>query len=284
MSISKRNRRGVWVILITCIALSYIPRVLASLSDNSLTISYEELDEAEKVVATKKRQEASKKKFQKKPKGKKVYRTPDKAFDPNDYRREDWMKLGLSEKQVDVIMKFSSRGIRSNEDLKKIYVLPEELYDLIKDSTRYPKIDFEIDPITEEKKEFDVVNINAASYDELIELPGIGDYYAKKIITYREELGGYVGPHQLLDIWKFGTERYDQLSSRICTNGKINKININRADIDELKAHPYISYKVANSIVKMRQAHGEYESLRDILRSDLIDEELFDKVQSYLSL
>lgn len=284
MSISKRNRRGVWLLLIACVALSYIPRVLASFNDNSLTITFEELEEAEKVVAAKKQQEASKKKYKKKSRKKKGYNSPTRAFDPNDYRTEDWMKLGLSEKQADVVMKFSSRGIRSNEDLKKIYVLPEELYELIKDSTLYPIIDFEVDSKTSEKKEFARIDINSASYEELVSLPGIGDYYAKKIILYREELGGYIGTHQLLDIWKFGSERYDKLSNRIVSEGTIVKLNINEATTDELKNHPYISYKVANSIVKMRDAHGKYTDLRDLLQSVLINEELLNKIQPYLSL
>lgn len=284
MSISKRNRRGVWLLLIACVALSFIPRVLASLNDNSLKVSFEELEEAEEVVEAKKRQEASKKKYKKKNRKKKQYHSPAHAFDPNDYGKEDWMQLGLSEKQANVVMKFSSRGIRSNEDLKKIYVLPEELYQLIKDSTLYPTIDFEVDAKTFEKKELEIVDINKASYEELISLPGIGDYYAKKIISYREELGGYIGTHQLLDIWKFGSERYDKLSNRIVSNGTIKKLNINEASVDELKNHPYISYKVANSIVKMRDAHGKYKDLRDLLQSVLINEELLNKIQPYLSL
>ena len=61
-------------------------------------------------------------------------------------------------------------------------------------------------------------------------------------------------------------------------------MNINEAEIDALKKHPYISYKVANSIVKMRNVHGPYKELEDLLKSVLIDQELFAKIQPYLTL
>lgn len=279
MSISKRNRRGLWVLIIACITLSYIPRVLAGLHDSELNYSYIELQEAEEVVAEQKKS-VEKKRYVKK---KKSWKAPASKFDPNEYSREDWMQLGLSQKQADVILKFTSRGIYSNDDLKKIFVLPPELFELLKDSTYYPEKEVASKPKFE-KKELVIVDLNTASLEELKSLPGIGDYYAEKIVSYREELGGYIGTHQLLDLWKFGTERYDKLSDRIVVEGSVNKININTADIEQLKAHPYISYKVANSIVKMRNAHGSYKSLHDLTRSELINEELFKKIQPYLTL
>ena len=278
MSLSKRNRRGLWVLIIACITLSYIPRVIAGLNEPQMQYSFSELEEAEEVVVVQK--QAVRKKYSKKTK---VWKAPAHKFDPNEFMREDWMQLGLSQKQADVILKFTSRGIYSNDDLKKIFVIPPELFEVIKDSTYYPEKVTASKP-KYEKKEVTIVDLNSASLEDLKSLPGIGDYYAEKIVSYRNELGGFIGTYQLLDLWKFGTERYDKLSGRIVANGVVEKININTAEIDQLKTHPYISYKVANSIVKMRNAHGPYKSLQDLKRSDLIDEELLKKIQPYLTL
>lgn len=282
MGISKRNRHGVWVLILLCVALAYIPRVLAGLNQNTIEVSHETLTEAEEKVEEQQKVAHSKKK-RKYSKRKKAYKTPPSKFNPNEYSRDDWMHLGLSQKQADVVLKFTSRGVRSNEELKKIFVIPDEVFELIQDSTVYPvpESKYAKQDLT---KEVSIIDLNTASLEELKSLPGIGDFYAKKIIEQRDNLGGFIGKHQLLELWKFGTERYDKIEDRIKVSGHIQKININTADIDALKKHPYISYKVANSIVKMRNAHGSYQKLEDVLESVLIDQELFSKIRPYLTL
>lgn len=284
MAISKRNKRGVWALILLCVALAYVPRVIAGWSHESIEVSHEALQVAEAQVEVQQEQAAEKKKtrYQKK---KKSYNAPTQKFDPNEYSKEDWMQLGLSEKQADVVLKFTERGIRSNEELKKIFVIPDKVYALIEDSTFYPQRSskFETSEVRE-LKTIAIVNLNNASLEELKSLPGIGDFYAEKIIEHRLSLGGFVGKYQLLELWKFGDERYDKIKERISVIGNVNKININEADFATLYNHPYISYKVANSIVKMRDVHGAYTKVDEILRSVLIDEELFAKLQPYLTI
>jgi competence ComEA-like helix-hairpin-helix protein len=284
MAISKRNKRGVWALILLCVALAYVPRVIAGWSHQPIEVSHEVLNAAEAQVEVQQEQ-ASKKKKAKYKKKKKQYNGPAQKFDPNEYSKENWMQLGLSEKQADVVLKFTQRGIRSNEELKKIFVIPDEVFDLIEDSTFYPKKTNTFEGSeSREAKTVTIVNLNIASLEELKSLPGIGDFYAEKIIEHRDKLGGFVEKYQLLELWKFGNERYDKIKERISVLGTVDKININEADFEALNKHPYISYKVANSIVKMRNVHGAYTQVDQILRSVLIDEELFAKIQPYLSI
>lgn len=218
------------------------------------------------------------------------YKRPVKKFDPNAYSSKDWQALGLSEKQAEIVLKFSKRGINNNSDLEKIYVFPKELLALIDDWTVYPDVQ---EPKTatkyfeEKKKEIikRTIDINEASFDDLIELKGIGEYLANRIIEQRDKLGGFISIHQLKEIKYLDEEKFavfeDQL---ICGTNEIKKININEASFDEIKAHPYIIYSIANSLVKMRKQKGRFETLDEIKESVLINEELFQKLKPYLSL
>lgn len=288
MAVSKRNKRGIAYLIILVVVIAFTPRVIDNLrASDSPEITFVEakkiqnkLKEANSVWS-----EKSKKKFQEKyKKGK--YTVPESRFDPNQYSKEDWMKLGLSEKQVDVIMKFTSRGIRSNSDLKKIYVLPEAVYLLIEDSTYYPKGDVykrETDALTVKDKTELYVPLNAATKEDLEQIPGIGPYFSQKIIEHRENLGGYIQKEQLMDIWKIDPEKYQSIRNYIKLDQvEIRRININTASIDELKAHPYIDYKVANSIVKMREQRGGYSKVEEIMESVLIELPLYRKIEPYL--
>lgn len=290
MSISKRNKRGIAYLIILVVAIAFTPRIVDNLqAKDSPEISFTEAKKIEKKLKTANKiwSKQSKKKFYEKFNSKK-YHSPASRFDPNQYSESDWLKLGLSEKQVEVIMKFTSRGVRSNEDLKKIYVLPEEVFLLIEDSTYYPKGEMykrERDAFTEKDKNELYVPLNTATREQLEEIPGIGPYFSKKIIEHRESLGGYIQKEQLLDIWKIDPEKYQSIRNYIKLDQvETRKININSASLDELKAHPYIDYKVANSIVKMREQRGGFSSLDEIKESVLIELPLYRKIEPYLTV
>ena len=112
------------------------------------------------------------------------------------------MALGLSVKQSQAILNFVQRGIYSNSALEKIYVMPTEVYDLIKDSTYYEKQITEFTVIKDSVvKPFSFGN-QFCHKEDLIELNGVGEFYAKQILKYKNELGGFVFIEQLLEFGK----------------------------------------------------------------------------------
>jgi DNA uptake protein ComE-like DNA-binding protein len=276
--LSKRNRRGILYLVLFGIAISYTPRLLTYLQDESeINITKEELQQLDEEFKDSKR---SYKSTNRSDKRKTKYTRPSGKFDPNTYSVEDWKKLGLSEKQAGVIVRFTKHGIQSNEELKNVYVISDELFDLIKDSTYYS----ERNKNEREPKEKISIDINSGTENELQTIPGIGPFYAKKIVEHRSMLGGYVRIEQLLEIWKFDADKLEEIRPFITKSDMVQKISVNLAGVDELKKHPYIEYKVANSIVKMREIHGEYSSLDDLKRSKLVDEELLIKLKPYIKL
>jgi competence protein ComEA len=65
---------------------------------------------------------------------------------------------------------------------------------------------------TEKEKKID---INNASYQELLSLPGIGESIAHRIIRYREKYGSFKDKQELLKIKGIGKKRLSQIESLI---------------------------------------------------------------------
>ncbi len=134
------------------------------------------------------------------------------------------------------------------------------------------------------EKNYEIIEINTADTLAFSSLPGIGIGYAKRIIKYRNLLGGFIHINQMKETYKLPPEIIDNnLSYFSIDSSQISKININIAGDSILRNHPYIDWKVANSIVQMRNVHGKYKKVSNIKKSVLIDEKLFLKIAPYLT-
>ena len=282
--ISKRSKRGLLVLILASLGLIFFPRVYKFFQkEEALVINSEQIAEFERTH----------KKFEKRNYSnyyskKKKYKAPDSKFNPNTYTLSDWINLGLSEKQSVVILKFTSRGIYNEEDLKRIFVIPEVLFELIRDSVVYPER-FQNTPNQEsfkkQAKQITLINLNTADTTEFMKIYGIGAFYATQIIRYREKLGGYFTKEQLFEVWKMTPEAYDKIKDHVFISEKdVKRININSVTIEELKVHPYLKWNQANSIVKMRMQRNGFKNIEEIKESVLIDSETYEKLFPYLSL
>ena len=284
--ISKKSRRGLTVLFFLAFFIVLIPRLYVHfLKVDTILIKKPRIKVETKTNNSKSKQ--NKKQYSKKKK-KLVYRSPKGKFDPNEYTHEDWMYLGLSEKQTNVIMRFLNHKIYTNEALKKIYVLPDTVYHLIKDSTVYPAHIFDEKETFVKKKSPSItkfLELNTIDSLELISINGIGPFYASQIINYRNKLGGFYKREQLMEIWKMKEETYQILmESLIIDTSTLQKIHLNTVSFEKLKNHPYLSYSQANSIVKMRTQLGRFDSISSIKKSKLINDDTFLRVRPYLSL
>ena len=282
--ISKRSKRGLLVLILASLGLIFFPRVYMFFQkEEAFVINSEQIAEFERTH----------KKFEKRNYSnyyskKKKYKAPDSKFNPNNYSLSDWMNLGLSEKQSVVVLKFTSRGIYSEEDLKRIFVIPDILFELIRDSVVYPER-FQNTPNQElfkkQAKQITLINLNTADTTEFMKIYGVGAFYAKQIIRYREKLGGFFKKEQLFEVWKMTTDAYDKIKDHVFISEKdVKRININSVTIEELKVHPYLKWNQANSIIKMRFQRNGFKNIEEIKESVLIDSETYEKLFPYLSL
>lgn len=211
-------------------------------------------------------------------------------FNPNNLDASKWQELGLTEKQIKTIKNFEAKGgkFRKKEDFKKMYCISEQEYQvlepyiIIPDSmpSAFPKSQF-----SKYEKNIGVIDINVADTITLRKLKGIGPGFARRIVTYRSKLGGFIKPEQLLEIWGFTTAMYDSIKDNIAINNRsIRKININEAGIDDLKKHPYIDFYLAQAIINYRSKHGQFQSVQEIKAIGLIYQDLYLKLEPYLTI
>jgi competence protein ComEA len=283
LDFSKRTRRAILIFILLVSIVVIIPRFLTLFYPNEKFV-FNQTDFEHKEF--KQKPKNYKKDYQKRNKFLK-FKTPPKKFNPNNYTAQDWMNLGLSNKQADLILKFGKRGFYSHEDLKRVFVISEPFFNVIKDSLQYeerPKWENNYDKKTEAKK-INIIELNSANEEELTQIKGIGSFFAKNIIKYRTQLGGFTSKIQLLEVWKMDQEKYDLLENFIKVDEElITKLQLNSVTVEDLKVHPYITWNVANSIVKLRTQMGGFSSIDDVKRSVLIDEELFKKIKPYITL
>jgi competence protein ComEA len=130
-----------------------------------------------------------------------------------------------------------------------------------------------------------IIELNSADSLSLVSLRGIGPAFATRIIKYRNLLGGFYKREQLLEVYGFTPEMLSIISDQINIDSeKVNKININKADFNALKTHPYIKYNNAKLILNYRNAHGNYNSIDDIKNIHVISDTTYNKLSSYITI
>jgi competence ComEA-like helix-hairpin-helix protein len=217
------------------------------------------------------------------------------AFDPNTATGQELLRLGMPPKAVQALLKYRAKGgrLRQPEDLLKIYSLPKNTATALIPWVR-------ITPVPDNKTytihrdsfanrparpALTSVDINTADTTALIALPGIGSRLAARIVNFRDKLGGFYSINQVAETYALPDSTFQKIRSRlVLSSGPFRRININTATVDELKAHPYIKWNLANAIVQYRNQHGPYRALQDLRSIALVEEQWLEKVLPYFTL
>jgi competence protein ComEA len=212
------------------------------------------------------------------------------AFNPNQLPEDDWRRLGFSDRQIKVIKNYESKGGKfySKENLKKMYCISEEEYNRIEPYIMIPEKKYEYSDSA--RKKFEripvMVDIGTADSAEMTKLRGIGPGFARRITAYRTRLGGFRTQEQLLEVWGFSDSLYQLIRSQICLKDSLNiqKINLNTADFNALRIHPYIGYQLAGIVCNYRKQHNGFKTAEEIRKIPLVNDQLYSKLAPYLKV
>lgn len=218
-------------------------------------------------------------------------------FDPNTLPADGWKKLGVRDKTIITIQKYISKGGKfyKPEDIGKIWGLHKDEVDRLVPFVRIESTNNEKYFFTENKElnkapektinPKTIIDINTTDTSALIALPGIGSKLANRIIAFRDKLGGFYKIEQVAETYALPDSTFQKIRDKLMIgNPSVKKININTATIDELKAHPYIRYNMANAIVQYRSQHGDFTAVSDLKKIMMVTDEIYNKAEPYLSV
>jgi competence ComEA-like helix-hairpin-helix protein len=223
------------------------------------------------------------------------------AFDPNLADSAELTALGLPAHVVRNVLKYRQKGgsFPTPESFARIYGLTEAQYEELKpyirisesfarkpfrkksapvardtlrrDTLRWPK--------AEKYPEGTLVDANTADTTELKKIPGIGSGIARAIVGYRHRLGGFCSLEQLQEIKYITPEllRWFKLE-----NDSVRRLDINRAGLDQLRAHPYLNFYQAKVIVEHRRKRGNITSLSQLSLYEEFTEKDLQRIAAYL--
>ena len=241
-------------------------------------------------------------------------------FDPNTADSAAFVRLGLRPYIAKNIIKYRSKGgkFRMPEDFSRIYGLtPQKMEELrpyirIAEPPAIPKQSSAATatfPKQESKSIGDTialasptnashqtivrqekyplgtkVDINTADTTELKKIPRIGTSFAKRIVKYREILGGYHTVAQLKEVYGITPEMYDAiLPWMMIEDEKVNQLPVNQLSIERLRAHPYLNFYQAKAIVELRQRKGKLSGMSDLQLLEEFSDADFQRLTPYLS-
>jgi len=213
-------------------------------------------------------------------------------FDPNTADAVTWIAFGIPARLAGRIVSYRRAGgrFRAKEDLKKIYGFTETHYALVETYLVIPRDSASPPPRTPgagfsaHKENKPVIDLNTATADDLIAVYGIGPVRARDILTYRDRLGGYVSPDQLLEVYGLDSTWYASQHERFTVKAKAwRRIDINSTNPDAFR-HPYLTRRLSRLIMNYRAMHGPYGDVREIRNIEGIAGAEADRIIPYLSV
>lgn len=204
-------------------------------------------------------------------------------FDPNTCSNQDFQKLGFSEKQVRAIRKYIDAGavFRSAEDFFKIKVITEKQKEALGQWIEIEKMNGNVAENMEKSKSTEI-EINSADSIALEKLSGIGKTLSKRIVKYRDLLGGFYAIDQLKEVYGLNETTINQIESKIRIDKfSIRRVDFNFGDINDLSRHPYIKRSLAGKIIKFRSKYGKINDLAVLKDSLVLTSEEYERIKPY---
>ncbi|TAF98436.1 MAG: hypothetical protein EAZ47_00290, partial [Bacteroidetes bacterium] len=222
-------------------------------------------------------------------------------FDMNTVTEQQLIAMGFREKLAHTFINYRNKGGRFYKwaDVEKIYGLRAEEKAAIEPYLLFPeKASYGNKGFTSKfTKTVSPVAINTASQADWEQLPGIGPYFAARIIKYRNAKGGFTSVDDIAKTYGLAPETFEKIkpylvldappsAGKTPTASKVNStlVNINTATEKQLLQVPNMDEAVAKAIIITRQRNGKFSSVADVKRIPFVTETAWQLLQPYLTV
>ena len=130
-----------------------------------------------------------------------------------------------------------------------------------------------------------LIDINAADSASLTRLYGIGGYYARKIIEYRERVGNFYSVAQLMEIPGIDSVRFGGFARNITADpAAVRYFSLDTAGKYFLARHPYVGAYAARGILLMREKFGAGAcTMENLVKERILSPQMAQKLWHYIS-
>jgi competence ComEA-like helix-hairpin-helix protein len=215
-------------------------------------------------------------------------------FNPNFISDYKAYTLGLTTEEFDRLKSYRQEGkwINSVSDFKRITGVHDTVLDRIIPYFKFP------DWVTRTRRgngfanrtsrqvSSEIIDLNAATLEQLQEINGIGPALSQRIIAYRDKLGGFSHELQLYNVYGLSDEVITRalLRFKVHTPAPIQQLNINTASASDLATIPGVSFDLAKEIWEFRRLRERIDSLDELAKIEAISPRKLKVIQLYLSV
>jgi len=208
-----------------------------------------------------------------------------KPFNPNTVDSIDLVNMGFPRKIISNIINYRKSGGKFNckHDVKKLYNVDECVYKKMSSFIELPDsfYFFKVNN-TLLNQESILVGLNLSGSKELKSINGIGEVLSKRIIKYRDLLGGFYSVKQLTDVYGIDSNLYTKIEKRFFIDSQIIiKKDINEIDFKGLASHPYVTGYNAKTIFKYRTMREHIDSLQELYDFKILSKKELERFSEY---
>ncbi|WP_373056870.1 ComEA family DNA-binding protein [Zunongwangia sp. H14] len=214
-------------------------------------------------------------------------------FNPNYLTDFKGYTLGMSPEEIDRLLSFRSAGkwINSAQDFQAVTGVSDSLLNRIAPLFKFPEWvrQSQQDPVKPGSPVSSRImkkDLNVATAGELMEVNGIGEVLAQRIVNYRNKLGGFADEIQLKDIYGLSYETRGNIlkTFSVLTKPEIIKKSLKSIGVLELSEVPYFNYELAREIINYRQLHGGINSFEELSKINSFPTDKIDRIELYLTI
>lgn len=207
-------------------------------------------------------------------------------FNPNFLTDYKAFRIGLTPAQYDRLQAFRAQDkyLNSAKEFQQITKVSDSVLARISPLFKFPSWASQAKKTYEQPKLPPKEDINTATAEALMKIYGIGEAFAKRILQYREKLGGFTYIEQVAEVYHLEKEVYERVAERfeVKTAPVIEKKDINQLNMYQLSKIPYINYGEGKKIVALRSSLGKIQKIEDLLQIEGFSPQRIQRLQLYL--